>query len=194
MRIEIIALVIAGLAGPAAAQSTKKASAAPAVQQAPAAPAAPDPVQEFERLVKQCQAVFEKQLTPAIVVSYNSRVSAWVRTVRSFEVRYDVKKTDSLVTPVIGQLSTLKVSASEQAADEESAKALNFTISSSPKHVRERYEATFVWRDGTWRFKEGTSTLDFRREDGNYHSAMRSAIDESKGWDYYGPYGKCFHL
>jgi hypothetical protein len=151
-------------------------------------------VQEFEKLVKKCQAIFERLNTPAITVNYNTRTSSWVRSVRSFEVRYDVKKTDSLVTPIVAQLSTLEIAATQSAADEQSAQALNFTIASSPRHVRKRYAATFNWRDHSWRFMDGTSTLDFRKEDGSYGSTIASALDESKGWDYYGPYGGCFQF
>ena len=53
-------------------------NALPEVQQMPATLAAPDPVQAFEKLVKQCQAIFEKQFTPAIAVSYNPTISSWV--------------------------------------------------------------------------------------------------------------------
>lgn len=192
MRVQVFAMLLAGLAGSAVAQSPKKPSAQAAVQQAPATPVAPDPVQEFEKLVKQCQAIFEKQFTPAIAVRFNPTVSSWVRSVRAFEVRYDVKKTDSLVTPVIGQLSTLQITTSQSASDEQAAQALDFTIASSPRHVRQRYEATFVWRDQAWRFKDGTSTTDFRNEAGSYHNTLKSPIDEAKGWDYYGPFGECF--
>ena len=186
MRVQFFAALIFLLIGPAVAQQPKKPNPSPAIQ------AAPDPVQEFEKLVQKCQAIFEQHNTPAITVKYNERTSSWVRTVRSFEVRYDVKKTESLVNPIIAQLNTLDIAAVQTAADEQSAQALNFTLASSPRHIRERYAATFVWRNQSWQFKDGTSTVDFRREDGTYGNTIASALDESKGWDYYGPYGGCF--
>lgn len=186
MRFQIFAVFMFGLVGTVGAQQAKKPSSQPVVQ------AAADPVQEFEVLVKKCQAIIERLNTPAILVDYNTRTSSWVRLVRSFDVRYDVKKTDSLVTPIIAQLNTLEIKATESAADEQSAQALNFTTAS--KHIRQRYMANFTWRNQRWQFKDGTSTLDFSRDDGSYGGTIASPLDETKGRDYYGPYAGCFQF
>ena len=179
-------VVVLGLAGPTAAQKPNQPRTQPPVQ------AVADPLQEFEKIVQQCQAAAEAVNTPTISVYYNSRLSAWVRRVRTFEVRYDVRKTDSLVAPVIGQINVLEISATGSAADEQSAAALEFSIASSPRHMRTRTDVTFIWRDQKWTVKDGTRTVDFRNESGAYVTPVKSAVEASKGTAFYGRIADCF--
>lgn len=183
-------VVVLSLASPTAAQTPNKSRTQQPAQAQAQAPA--DPLKEFEKIVQQCQAAAEAVNTPTISVYYNSRLSAWVRRVRTFEVRYDVRKTDSLVAPVIGQINVLEISAAESAADEQSAAALEFSIASSPRHVRTRTDVTFIWRDQKWTVKEGTRTVDFRNESGAYVTPVKSAVEASKGTAFYGRIADCF--
>lgn len=187
MRMYLVAVVMLGLAVSATAQQPISRLGNPL-----ATPRALDPLQDFERIVKRCQTAVEAKNTPAVSVYYNSRTSSWVRRVGTFEVRYDVRKTESLVAPIVGQINVVEIAATGTAADEQSAAALDFSIASSPRHVRQRYEATFTWREQKWSFKGGTSTMDVRREDGTYGNTLASAIDASKGVAYYGPVAECF--
>ncbi len=188
MRIGVVLVVTLGLVSSAIAQSENRSITTPAVT------AVDDPLQSFEKIVKRCQVAVEARNTPTISVYFANRTSSWVRRVRAFEVRYDVRKTDSLVAPIVGQIDVLEVIATESAADEQSAASLDFTIASSPSHIRQRYEVRFSWRDQKWSFKDGTSILDFRNKDGIYGNARKSPIDASKGAGYYGPVAECFPL
>lgn len=183
-------VVVLSLASPTAAQTPNKSRTQQPAQAQAQAPA--DPLKEFEKIVQQCQAAAEAVNTPTISVYYNNRTSAWVRRVRTFEVRYDVRKTDSLVAPVVGQINVLEIAATGSAPDEQSAAALEFTIASSPRHVRTRTDVTFKWRDQKWTVKEGTRTVDFRNESGAYVTPMKSAVEPSKGTDFYGRIADCF--
>ena len=180
----VTAVMVVGLADLAIAQQPINRLGNP--------PAVRDPVQDFERLVKRCQTAVEAVNTPVISVYYSSDTQSWVRGVKAFEVRYDVRKTESLVAPIVGQINVVEIIATGTAADEQSAAALDFSIASSPTHVRTRYEAIFIWREKKWVFKEGTSIIDFRQKDGTYGNTLTSAIDASKGVAYYGPVAACF--
>lgn len=189
MRSGVILAIMLGLIGSASAQTGGRSSAVPVSQ------VAPDPLQEFEKIVKQCRTAVGKKNTPAVSVFYSSTTSSWVRRIRAFEVRYDVRRTDSLVAPIIGQIEVVEISATGGSApDEKSAAALDFTLDSIPRHSRERHEATFVWRDQQWSFKEGTSAWDLRKEDRTYRNVGKGPIDASKGAAFYGPVGECFSL
>ena len=170
-------VVLLSLAGPITAQTPIKSRTQPSAQaQAPS-----DPLKEFEKIVQQCKAAAEAENTPAVSVYLDHRTSSWVRRVRAFEVRYDVRKTDSLVAPLIGQINILEISATGTAADEQSAAALNFTIASSPDHVRTRTDVTFTWREQKWTLKDGTRIVDFRSADGRYRNPLKLIVEPSKG-------------
>ena len=191
MRLVLIGLCVAAIATTPSvfSQTNIPPKPLPAAEE-PAFSSAADPVKEFERIVRRCRAAIEATNSPA--VSVFAKGSEWIRRVSSFEVRYDVKKTDSLVAPVIGIMEIQILAAIGSASNEAGARELTFTAESSDQALRRRYKLSFVWRDDLWSFKDGTSIWDHRGSDGDYDGGLSSLVDLAKGRDYYGSIGQCF--
>jgi hypothetical protein len=116
----------------------------------PRASLASDPVVEFEKIVTRARAAPAKN--PYVYSVENKWVKGFSPIVDS--VRYDVKKTDSLVTPIVGvinfsiltqyspRMNSKEEAASTQAVDAE--RAVMYVV-----------VLRYGYRNGSWRFTEG---------------------------------------
>lgn len=85
----------------------------------------------------------------------NKRVKKWAKyRFAVLDLRYDVKKTDSLVNPIIGLIHfTLRVDETELVKTKEEAEQLNeFNTRSGPTF---NIFLTYTFKDEGWKFKDG---------------------------------------
>ncbi|MBI4292098.1 MAG: hypothetical protein HY661_11515 [Betaproteobacteria bacterium] len=117
-----------------------------------AAQAADPAVAKFEGLIKRASLQ-----SAALGEPYQDKAGKWRKTtIRITDVLYDVKKTDSLVSPLAGQVAfTLTTETSEWADTRELAK----TAKPDAKSLPHRYQVrlSYGWRDGVWKFSRGDS-------------------------------------
>ncbi len=116
------------------------------------ASAADDPVAKFEKLILEAKNATNTN-SP---VYFNEYRQEWAKRRFSVtEITYDVKKTDSLVSPIIGlvtfQLRTIQtyLYPTKEQADASSAFETK-TIASY------RISLTYSYKDNTWSFSEGS--------------------------------------
>jgi hypothetical protein len=133
-----------------------------------ATPTQPDPVEAFELIVTGAS-------TPNSWVKtvQNTKTQKW--TIRYFSmngITYDVKKTDSLVNPIIGVVK-FSLDVNQSAAADTQADA-----ESMPDMVRGKYDpqydmvGTYVFKAGGWHLRE------FKYTDRNVYSGLRGSTLE----------------
>jgi len=118
---------------------------------APVCATAGDPVAEFEELVR----VGRERTISSAPVSQNTNLGGWVK--RRFEIvdgKYDVQRTDSLVSPVLGvtgfMLRAEQTPPYPTRAQAEAANAME------PGAVTVYYiTLRYTYRDSRWHFKDG---------------------------------------
>lgn len=127
--------------------------------------AAPDAVAEFKALVAVCKASYAAK--PATEVGFDDPLQSWIKTARlPIEVRYDVKKTDSLIRPFSAFIEITEVVAHVKAPGEEAARKLPVTAG-----------------DGRWYSSRFVYLLNFAYEDNRWVpvDVMRSRAARDKG-------------
>lgn len=127
--------------------------------------AAPDAVAEFKALVAVCKASYAAK--PATEVGFDDPLQSWIKTARlPIEVRYDVKKTDSLIRPFSAFIEIIEVVAHVKAPGEEAARKLPVTAG-----------------DGRWYSSRFVYLLNFAYEDNRWVpvDVMRSRAARDKG-------------
>lgn len=86
-----------------------------------------DPLVDFKALVTQC--IQSHQERPFVEVFPHSKNSSWVKRIYGIaQISYDVKRTDSLVSPYSAFLEVTQSVAGKSAIDEVSANALNVSL------------------------------------------------------------------
>jgi hypothetical protein len=119
----------------------------------PVAVFADDLVPQFEALVKR-----GSQLPPEAIsrVTFVEKSNSWIRTTTAIQnVKYDVRKTDSLVNPTIGIVSFQLIRrGTGLVASKEAAEAAEF----NPRLITHDAELRYSYRGGRWVFHEGWFT------------------------------------
>lgn len=120
------------------------------------AQAADPAVATFEALIKRASS----QSAVSGDVYLEKTTSKWRKsTVRITDVLYDVRKTDSLVSPLVGHVAFTLTAETSELAD---TKDLAQTAKPDAKSLPRRYQVrlTYGWQNGVWKFSRGD--VEFR--------------------------------
>lgn len=123
-----------------------------------------DPVQSFEKIVATCQAAFDDR--PPYTVQFDNREKKWrKRAVSPQKITYDVRKTDSLVSPLVGIMQLEGVSYVASADSEEAAKSLQIPPDTE-NAVLTKTTIDFSFQSGQWIVKGGRDSMYARGKPG----------------------------
>jgi|CXWL01.1.fsa_nt_gi hypothetical protein len=125
-----------------------------------------EPLADFESITKKCRQAFDTR--HPIEVVYVARSKAWVKRVYGpTRVAYDVRKTDSLVSPFLGYIEIVELIAVDRAADEATATALQPSLDNKVSRLTQRLN--FAYRDSLWTLVDGTMGMEYKSEpDGRF--------------------------
>lgn len=125
---------------------------------ATASAAGEDPLDQFELIVAACKA--QMATTERVEVAYVEAAKTWVkRAVLPPAVAFDVRKTDSLVSPLIGILQIRQGVSSQRAGDEMAANALEPATFTRPFMRSWRFE--YSWRSNAWHLTSASWQSDY---------------------------------
>lgn len=128
-----------------------------------------DPLVEFENIVARCKSAYASR--PTVEVAYAPLASSWVkRRYSDFSFTYDVKKTDSLVSPFTAFIEITEVVRSDRAPDRESAEALP-TPNGHATLMQRRL--SFVFKGGVWEYSARRDGSAFKKADEQVFPALR---------------------
>ena len=117
------------------------------------------PLDDFKPILQRCKTAFESQSLERVF--YNERVKAWVKVVSApSELSYDVRKTDSLVSPFSAFVQIIEVTANSRAETESEAGALKVDIAERSTRFTSRIEYRF--QEGKWVTTGGTGKGEFK--------------------------------
>lgn len=124
-----------------------------------------DPLQEFESIVARCKAAHEAQ--PAVRVAFSERPREWSKYLTKIEgVTYDVRKTESLVSPLAAFIEITTVTAHGHAQTEDEIKAIEVDADGPAYRSIERIR--YGYRDGAWQVIDGSTIDAVRSAKGEY--------------------------
>ncbi|RYE40783.1 MAG: hypothetical protein EOP24_39445 [Hyphomicrobiales bacterium] len=143
---------------------------------------------QFKQIVERCAAVFEA----GTAVRQGSEGKWFKQSLDGLETSFDVKKSDSIVTPYLGTLTVKYVQQGKSAPTQKEAHSL--TLEPDGPMMRATDVLHFVFREGRW---EGVSVEDrkeLRSSAGKPFEKLtpfkRSKAELSPtGW-----HGKCLNL
>lgn len=140
-----------------------------------------DPVSSFESIAKQCEQAIKDQPPSEMAFIDNSKVqreSYWVKRQReSPKVTYDVKKTDSLVSPFSASIIIEEPVYYESGASEAEVKVLEVSPTSSPGGVR-KTTFGYVMKEEKWEISSySVGPHQFRTPDGRIVDSGRIALE-----------------
>lgn len=116
------------------------------------ATASDDPVRSFEQFLMASK----ESTNTTTSVFFNKHKNGWVKQrYRVVELKFDVKKTDSLVTPIVGlvTLDLLTEASDAFPSQEEAEKLISFNVMAS---ITDRMSLTYAYRDSKWAFSKGS--------------------------------------
>ena len=118
-----------------------------------------DPLKSFQKIVSNCQTAFDAR--QPIDVSFNERSKKWVkRHLVSHQVTYDVRKTDSLVSPFSAVINLKELRLAGSSDTEQGAASLNLSPSSSG--MQSNSVIRFAMQDGKWVFKSWEESVNMK--------------------------------
>ena len=144
--------------------------------------AQPDPLKSFELIVARCQAAFDSR--PSHEVAFNERNKKWsTRLYFPTKISYDVKRTDSLVSPYTAVLKISEMVFAESAETQEAVTQMSVSADSS-SGLSSQSTVDFAMQGSKWVAKgwNEQSSLKLRSEKDFKELAMlkRSLDDISK--------------
>jgi hypothetical protein len=111
------------------------------------------PLEDFEPIVLRCKTAYDAR--PSSEVVFVEPLKAWVKRIHApAVVKYDVRRTDSLVSPYSAMIEVATGLVADRAETEEAARALNPDGSNTAIRVTARLN--FAYRGTSWEFVEGT--------------------------------------
>ena len=124
-------------------------------------PAKADPLKSFEEIVVRCR---QSVSVPATEIRNLTNIGKWAKVAMQPEgqFEYDVRKTDSLVSPYVATITFGIMTSSEQASTETEAQQLQLSFESG-RLSREKTTLRFAYQAGEWVAQDGTQTYEFRR-------------------------------
>lgn len=127
---------------------------------ATAATVAAGPLEDFEEIVRRCKAAFDAR--PGTEVVYVDVAKAWAKRVYPpAQVSYDVRKTDSLVSPFAAHIQVEEALFFEQGGTKEEAAAKAPGVESQT--MRRWVRLNFAYQDGAWTLHDGSRRAQLRR-------------------------------
>ena len=120
-----------------------------------------EPLQSFEAIVGACRESLSQTTTE---IRDLKNIGKWAKVVIKPEgnVEYDVKRTDSLVSPYAGVIMFTTLSVADRADSSEEAQRLVLSFDTG-RVSRERTVLRFAYQSGAWVPQEGSQTYEFRR-------------------------------
>lgn len=133
-----------------------------------------DPVQSFEKIVSTCQSAFDAR--PPFTLLFDQRTSEWIKYQKSpAKITYDVRKTDSLVAPVVGMMNVEDATFMGASSSEDAAKELLIPPDTA-RAVLTKTTVNFSFQGGRWLVKGAKETMYSRGK-------PRMGFDTSNGFD-----------
>ena len=121
---------------------------------------ATNPLAEFETIVKRSQASVPKE--GYVEFAQSSKTKYWGRMVWTIEgVRYDVRKTDSLVTPLVGIVSFDLVERWFNYASEADARHAVHPKQKKEQAALYNFRMNYGYQANAWRFMGGEGDFSF---------------------------------
>lgn len=144
---------------------------------------------EFQKIVASCTSALKAEVPT--VAPHPSKEAVWVKkAIASSEVTYDVKRTDSLVSPFSGSIVVTYLSVSETAPSREEAEALVLDPAGTA-FLREE-SIRYAYQGGAWATVGGTSTSRFRTRAGmRFEPPMVLQNTRSQALDLRAPLKAC---
>lgn len=132
-----------------------------------------EPLTEFQDIVKQCKKLVEQDV-PRTLVENRKNAGYWVKLVLGpASIAYDVRKTDSLVSPLVAHIEVTSDSYGSPASTEEEAKALSVNLDGAVN--RSTHRINYAYQDGAWQLVSGLFIETERKEkDGPFTEWNRS--------------------
>lgn len=125
-----------------------------------------DPLQSFKDLVKRCQDAYSTTPSSAPTTSdvqYLDDMKVWVKRLRTEpKLSYDVRKTDSLVSPFVAELVIEQFIATES-ADSEAAVREKTVSPELSRAILTTRKINFSLQDGRWIAKSGHMSMSSRK-------------------------------
>ena len=131
-----------------------------------------DPLKAFQKIVSNCQAAFDAR--QPIEVAFGDKSQKWRK--QQFVapvITYDVRKTDSLVSPFSAVINLKEFTFMGNADTEQSATSLNFSEFSSA--YKSDSSIRFAMQDGNWVFKSWVEVFNAKL-DGQKEFSIRDQI------------------
>jgi hypothetical protein len=140
----------------------------------------------FEALLAKCRAAYAVEVPK---VFFQPSKQKWVKRIEYPDrFKYDVRKTDSLVSPVVGYIEASTIGTAGFADSEEQASAMRPTIAGLVSRATIRFN--YAFRAGSWIFVGATETLAWReseagtfRDSTSYARTKASLIKEALPWE-----------
>lgn len=139
-----------------------------------------EPLAHFKELVKQCSTAFDAQLPSEVFL--NPKTGKWVKRLNGrAQLSYDVKRTDSLVSPYSAHISISQAITGKPASDEKSAQDLALSLNDANTFLTvTRLNFRFAEVDGQWTLIDGFSTVDFKSKPGSDFDRQPTKVALSK--------------
>lgn len=146
-------------------------------------------LQDFERIVNTCKSRFTAEVP--VVVPHPKKPATWVKRANlAAEISYDVKRTDSLVSPLTASLVARYMALSEIASTQEEAEAIRLNPAGTA-FLREEV-IRFAYQNGAWSTVGATSTSKFRpREGGRFEDSTVLQSNRQQALEMRGPIQSC---
>jgi hypothetical protein len=118
-----------------------------------------DVLSDFEKIVAKCRDSVSVEYSE---VFYNKRIERWVKRTSwpVGDIKYDVKRTESLVSPYVGNLTFTVLLAHDSADSELAANSLQVTQSESLSKTT--ININFAYQSSAWVAQNGNATYAIR--------------------------------
>lgn len=148
-----------------------------------------EPLADFDSIIKRCREAFD--LRPTSEVVYAGPAKSWVKRLYApAKITYDMRKTESAVSPYVAHIQITEVASAQPGEDEDSARALH--VSMEENVMRSVRRINFAYQDNAWTVMGGTSILEVKRDAGEQFSVVKSArIGRESVLEFQGPIAYC---
>ena len=134
---------------------------------------AADPLVDFEQLIKKSSTVMDGRST----VYFAPAIKKWSRRFESVRnVKYDVRKTDSLVSPFVGEVHFLAITLRTKLFELKSEAETAIEHDPSAPPLMQDVKLRYAWRTDRWEFTGGQQIRWFPKKG---ETDMKRTIDIS---------------
>lgn len=152
---------------------------------------AAEPLADFETIVRNCQTAFDAK--PASTVAFMEKQQQWVKRVSApAKVAYDVRKTESLVSPFTAYLEVTQLLSSKLAPDEATATALEVSFNERAILSMKRLNFAYRSKDAAWDLVDGLETSRMKMSANEpFDKGMSVPLVKSRVLEDAGPIRQC---